>query len=146
MGCRCISCEAVQLGDDGLHSETRPWLSSFMSRGILLSTTKPGKTSITYAASHVGTPYKVASSLDELQKLFGHLIMKTPSPLLTPRLMRLAPVHKVRLLYEEGYWVTLEQWAVGVSRAKLCSLAMMLDGLHSETRPWLSSLCAVAGR
>ena len=57
-----------------------------------------------------------------------------------------APVHKVRLLYEEGYWVTLEQWAVGVSRAKLCSLAMMLDGLHSETRPWLSSLCAVAGR
>jgi hypothetical protein len=31
---------------------------------------------------------------------------------------------KVRLLYEEGYWVTLEQWAL-VSRAKLCSLAMM---------------------
>jgi hypothetical protein len=32
---------------------------------------------------------------------------------------------KVRLLYEEGYWVTLEQWALGISRAKLCSLAMM---------------------
>ena len=32
---------------------------------------------------------------------------------------------KAQLLYDEGYWVTLEQWAVGLSRAKLCSFAMM---------------------
>ena len=32
---------------------------------------------------------------------------------------------KVRLLYNENYWITLEQWAAGLSRAKLCSFAMM---------------------
>lgn len=32
---------------------------------------------------------------------------------------------KARLLYEENYWITLDQWAAGLSRAKLCSFAMM---------------------
>ena len=32
---------------------------------------------------------------------------------------------KVRLLYEENYWSTLQQWAVGLSRSKLYSFAMM---------------------
>jgi hypothetical protein len=55
-------------------------VNALMSRGILLSTSKPGKTTITYAPSHVGTPYKMASSLDELQKLVGHSIMRTTAP------------------------------------------------------------------
>jgi hypothetical protein len=73
----------VETSDD---AATVAQVNALMSRGILLSTTKPGKTSITYAPSHVGTPYKVASSLDELQKLVGHVIMKTPVSTSDPEL------------------------------------------------------------
>ena len=66
----------VETPDD---AATVAQVSALMSRGMILSTTKPGNPTITYATSHVGTPYKLASSLDELQKLVGHTIVRSTS-------------------------------------------------------------------
>ena len=65
----------VQAPDD---AATCAQIYALITRGHLLSTTKPGAPTITYAASHVGEPIKVAMSLDELQKLVGHVIMRSP--------------------------------------------------------------------
>ena len=53
--------------------------SALMSRGVILSTARP-KSTIAYSKSHVGAPFKVGASLDELQKLVGHLFMRTTVP------------------------------------------------------------------
>jgi hypothetical protein len=51
--------------------------AALMSRGVILSTCKPGNPTIAYSKSHVGAPIKVAASLDELEKIVGHKFMRT---------------------------------------------------------------------
>jgi len=55
-------------------------VNALLSRGVILSTAKPGKPTISYAKSHPGSPFKFAATLEGLQRLMGHVIMKTPVP------------------------------------------------------------------
>ena len=67
------------------------------------------------------------AQFDKFHMYYGWRYLKSQKARSTthPKGKEVSADEKVRLLDEEHYWTTLQQWAAGLSRAKLCSFAMM---------------------